>query len=167
MALSSALVAIGFLASTPSIMIAFAAIVLPGIFLLGVFTVVRLVETSLESMHCLVGMAAIRNYYRGMGPEAARLFSAKRGRWPEIESPAQRSGTILAFLGTTASMIAVINSIVAGAATALLVNAVDPRLTKGMCASIGLVVTFLIALLFYVYQRWRFADNEDADVAVE
>jgi len=167
MALSSALVAIGFLAATPRIMIAFACVVLPAIFLLGLFTVIRLVETSLESMHYLTGIAAIRNYYRGIGPEAARLFSAQRGRWPEVVSPAQRLGSILAFLGTTASMIAVINSIVAGATVALLVNAAEPSIADSACAAVGLFTAFLSSLLFYAYQRWRFADYDDANVTFD
>jgi hypothetical protein len=167
MALSSALVAIGFLAATPRILMTFACIVLPAIFVLGIFTVIRLVETSLESMHCLAGIAAIRAYYREMGPEAARLFSAERGRWPEVESPAQRLGSVLAFLGTTASMIAVINNIVAGAAVALLVHAAAPSLAPGVCAGVGLIAAVLLSWLFYAYQRWRFADYDDAKGTVD
>ena len=49
MALSSSLVAIGFVAGSTDLLIPFAAIVLPVVFLLGVFTVVRLVETALDS----------------------------------------------------------------------------------------------------------------------
>ena len=49
MALSSSLVAIGFVAGSTDLLIPFAAIVLPVIFLLGIFTVVRLVETALEA----------------------------------------------------------------------------------------------------------------------
>ena len=115
MALSSSLVAMGFLAGSPEAFIPFAATVLPTLFLLGLFTVVRLVETSLESMHCLAGIARIRGVYRSLGPEAARHFSAERGRWPEANPPATRFGPALAFFGTTASMIAVINNVVAGA----------------------------------------------------
>lgn len=57
--LSSSLVAMGLLTSSPEVFIPFAATVLPTLFLLGVFTVIRLVETSLESMHCLAGIAGI------------------------------------------------------------------------------------------------------------
>lgn len=167
MALSSALVAIGFLASTPRIMLMFAAVVLPALFLLGVFTVIRLVETSLESMHYLNGIAAIRRHYRSLGPEAARLFSAQRGRWPEVPSPAERLGSVLAFFGTTASMIGVINSIVAGAAAALLVSAADASVAHGTCVAAGLAAAVVCVVAFYAYQRWRFADYDDANVAAD
>src|SRR4029434_7336798 len=72
MALSSALVTMGFVASSTDLLVPFAAISLPAVFLLGIFTVVRLVESALESMQCLTGIARIRGYYRTLGPEAAR-----------------------------------------------------------------------------------------------
>jgi hypothetical protein len=80
MALSSALVAIGFVAGSTDLLVPFAAIVLPVVFLLGVFTVARLVETALDSMCCMQGIARIRGYYRSLGPEAARYFAPAHGR---------------------------------------------------------------------------------------
>ena len=68
MALSSSLVAIGFVAGSTDLLIPFAAIVLPVVFLLGVFTVVRLVDTALDGTYCLQGIARIRGYYRTLGP---------------------------------------------------------------------------------------------------
>src|SRR5262249_1761818 len=52
MALSSSLVAIGFAAGSADVLLPFAAVVLPAVFVLGIFTVLRLVETALESSHC-------------------------------------------------------------------------------------------------------------------
>ena len=72
MALSSSLVAMGFLSGSAGILIPFAATVLPSVFLPGIFTVVRLVETGLESMQYLDGIASIRSYYRTLGPDAPR-----------------------------------------------------------------------------------------------
>src|SRR5688500_20018718 len=57
MALSSSLVALGFVASSSEVVIPFAAIVLPAGFVLGIFTIARLVDTALESMHCVHGIA--------------------------------------------------------------------------------------------------------------
>src|SRR6476620_6512052 len=45
MVLSSSLVAMGFLSGSTDVFMPFAAIVLPAVFLLGLFTVARLVET--------------------------------------------------------------------------------------------------------------------------
>jgi hypothetical protein len=81
--LSSSLVAVGFASRSREVFVPFIAIVLPAIFVLGVFTVMRLVDTALENMHCMVGIARIRGYYRTLSPEAATYFAARHGRWPE------------------------------------------------------------------------------------
>jgi hypothetical protein len=162
MALSSSLVAMGFLSARHDVFLLFAATVLPAIFLLGLFTVVRLVETSLESMHYLTGIARIRAYYRSLGPEAARQFTAEDGRWPETSSPALRLGPALAFFGTTASMIAVTNNVVAGAGMALLVHSFWPAAPSAASVLVGVAIASVLTAVFYAYQRWRFNDYEAA-----
>jgi hypothetical protein len=59
MVLSSSMVATGFVAGSTDVLVPFVATLLPTVFLLGLFTVVRLVETALESMQCLEGIARI------------------------------------------------------------------------------------------------------------
>jgi hypothetical protein len=158
MALSSSLVAMGFISGSAAVLIPFAATVLPTVFLIGIFTVVRLVETALESMHYLDGIAGIRGYYRTFGPDAARHFAPANGRWPEVESPATRLGPALAFFGTTASMIAVINNAVAGAGIALLARLLSPSAPRWIDAGAGVVGALVLTWLFYAYQRWRFSE---------
>jgi hypothetical protein len=160
MVLSSTVLATGFVASATDVLAPFAAIVLPTVFLLGLFTVVRLVETTLESQHCERGIARIRAYYRTLAPEAADLFSRQTGRWPEAEAPALRLGLVLAFFGTTASMIAVINNVVAGVGVALLARVVGPSLPSWVSAALGIAGALALTWLFYAYQRWRFDDFE-------
>lgn len=155
--LSSALVAMGFTARSEAF-VPFVATVLPALFLLGLFTVVRLVDTVLENMQYLAGIARIRAHYRALSPEAAGLFAARDGRWPESpEAPSLRFGELLAFFGTTASMVAFINNVVAGAGVAL---AVDHGLGgdgTGIALVVGATVTVLLTVLFVLYQRWRFS----------
>lgn len=160
MALSSSLLAIGFVAGSTDLLIPFAAIVLPVVFLLGVFTVVRLVETALDSMYCMHGIARIRGYYRSLGPEAARYFSPEHGRWPETESPALRFGPGLANFGTTASMIAVINNVVAGAGIAFLLRFLSPSVPSWIAGVAGTFGALVLTWLFYAYQRWRIAEYD-------
>jgi hypothetical protein len=161
MALSSSLVAMGFVASsTTDLLVPFAVISLLAVFLLGIFTVVRLVESALESMQYLTGIARIRGYYRTIGPEAARHFAPEYGRWPEIEPPALRFGPALAFFGTTASMIAVINNVVAGVGIALLTRFLRPSAPYWVDAVAGIAGAAILTWLFYAYQRWRFADYD-------
>jgi hypothetical protein len=160
MALSSSLVAMGFVAGTTDLLIPFAAIALPAVFVLGLFTVVRLVETALESQQYLHGIARIRGYYRTLGPEAAHHFAPEYGRWPEVEAPALRLGSALAFFGTTASMIAVINNVVAGVGLALLTRFLSPSAPAWVNAVVGGAGALILTWLFYTYQRWRFADYD-------
>jgi hypothetical protein len=161
MALSSSLVAMGFLSQSQELFRPFVATVLPAVFLLGLFTVVRLVDTGLESMHYLTGIARIRGFYRTLGAKAAEHFTPEQGRWPEVESPAERLGALSAFLGTTASMIAVINSVVAGAVVALLVQAVAPTSPGWLGIAGGVTAALLVTVAFLLYQRWRFAVFDD------
>jgi len=109
-------------------------------------------------MHCLTGIARIRGYYRTLGPEAARQFAPQYGRWPEVQPPALRFGPALAFFGTTASMIAVINNVVAGVGMALLTRLLRPSAPYWLDAAAGIVGALILTWLFYAYQRWRFDD---------
>jgi hypothetical protein len=73
-----------------------------------------------------------------------------------------RFGPTFAFFGTTASMIAVVNNLVAGAGVALLVGAMASPLPTWVCASIGVAVAAALTWAFHRYQRWRFTDVEPA-----
>ena len=97
--LSSSLVAMGFLSRSTDTLLTFAAAVLPALFVLGLFTIVRLVDAGVENLQCLRGIARIRGYYRTLTPDAAVLFSAENGRWPEAPKvPSLWSGSLVAFL---------------------------------------------------------------------
>ena len=166
MALSSSLVAMGFLSSSKEAFVPFLATVLPALFLLGLFTVVRLVETGLESMQYLAGIARIRRFYRTtLGPDAAVQFAAAAGRWPEVASPATRFGDLLGFLGTTASMIAVINNVVVGAAVALLVHSTGSDTAPWLAPVAGVACALVLTWAFVAYQRLRFAEFDATHAA--
>jgi hypothetical protein len=165
LSLSSSLVAMGFMSQSRGVFIPFVAAVIPAVFLLGLFTVMRLVDTSLESMQYLAGIARIRSYYRTLGPEAAAHFAAEYGRWPEAKSsPALRLGSLLAFLGTTASMIAVTNNVLAGAGVTLLAKQLLDKDHAWLALPIGIASAVLLTLAFLAYQRWRFSDFDAAKV---
>ena len=156
-ALSSAIVAMGFTSQAPDIFMPFLTAILPAIFLLGVFTVVRLVDSALENNQYLAGIARIRSYYRTLSPEAEKYFAKGTGRWPEtLAEPSLGLGTLLAFLGTTASMIAFVNSVVGGAGVAILVA----NLLGGGSTVASLIAGFVTAVVlmaaFLWFERWRF-----------
>lgn len=158
MALASSLVAMGFLVETTAFM-PFAAVVLPALCLLGLFTTVRLVDTTLESQQCLASIARIRSHYRTLSPRAATLFSARHGRWPEAVATtlALGLGTFMAFLGTSATMVACINHLVASAGAALLVVRLRGREDVSTAVMAGMLTFVVLTAAFLVFQRWRFA----------
>jgi hypothetical protein len=155
MALSSSLVAVGFLAPDAEALMPFLAIVLPTVFLLGVFTVMRLVDTVLEAQHCYAGIARIHRHYRALSPQAEQAFAPHLQRWPEASTPSLGLGRFLAMLGTSAAMVACTNNLVAGAGVALLlVRGFGVARAPSVLA--GLLVFGALSLAFYLFENWRF-----------
>lgn len=71
--LSSSLVAMGFTSQSPDVFMPFVAAVLPAIYLLGALTVVRLLDTTIENIRCLIGIARVRRHYRSLSPNGDLL----------------------------------------------------------------------------------------------
>jgi hypothetical protein len=157
LSLSSSLVAMGFASRSQEVFLAFAAAILPAMFLLGLFTIVRLIDTGIENQQYLTGIARIRGYYRTLTPEAAIYFSAENGRWPEVPSPPQRFGSLVAFITTAASMIAFINSIVVGAGVTLLASHLLVRSQTGFAVGLGVATALVLMAAFLAFQRWRYS----------
>lgn len=158
LSLSSSLVAMGFASRSQEVFLAFAAAILPAMFVLGLFTTVRLIDTGIENQQYLSGIARIRGYYRTLTPEAAFFFSPESGRWPESTPPPLRLGALVAFLTTAASMIAFINSIVAGAGVALLANHFLHDRTA-LALWLGVATALLLMIAFLAFQRWRYGQR--------
>jgi hypothetical protein len=157
MALSSSLVAVGFLAPDSAALMPFLAIVLPTLFVLGLLTVQRLIDTTLEAQQYLAGIARIHRYYRALSPTAEQAFPPRLQRWPEtvVAEPSLGLGLFMAFLGTSATMIACTNNLVAGAGVALLlVQGLGVARLPSVLA--GLAVFVVLSVAFYLFQRWRF-----------
>jgi len=156
--LSASLVALGFASQSPDLFVPFVVIVLPAMFSLGLFTVIRLVDSNLEGILYLQSIARIRQYYRGLVPEAAEQFSPETGRWPENPAwPSLGMGRFVGFITTTASMVAFLNSIVAAVGVALLAGRLFREEKRTFLASlIGAAVALLLMFAFYFYQKWRY-----------
>jgi hypothetical protein len=73
-ALTSGLVAIGYASSSPHALAALAFTVLPTVFALGWFTIVRLIDTSVANVVSLRRMELIRRYYASIVPTAKPYF---------------------------------------------------------------------------------------------
>lgn len=156
MALSSALVAMAFASQSSGVIVPFGLVVLPAVFLLGVFTVVRLVDTVLENQQYLTGIARIRRFYISLSPEAAQYLRPDTARWPEAAmTPSLRQGAFFAKLGTTATMIAFLNNLVAGAAVTFGVSAMYGREHLAVALGAGVVVAVIFMAMFISYQSKR------------
>jgi hypothetical protein len=163
---SSALVAMGFIAQTPDVFTPFAATVLPAVFVLGWFTFVRLVDITVENNRSLRAITRIRGYYRTLSPDAPRYFAA----WDDSDDEAAEA---LAMLGTrpswttvlftTASMVATINSIVGGVGVALLVWKAVGSDSEPLAITLGAVCAAALMVAAYVYQVRRYSRAAAAD----
>jgi hypothetical protein len=156
--LSSTLVSIGFVAQTRSLLGPFLAVVLPSLFLLGVFTVVRLVDTGVQNVTYLREMARIRHYYAGLTPDAPRFFGTTGDDLADALDFMAVGSNRFGALFTIASMIAIVDSIVGGAGVTLFVAWLLGGLDHYPFVSVGLGVLAGIALVagFLLYQDRHF-----------
>jgi hypothetical protein len=156
-AVSSTLVALGFLGQLSpggDTFNTFALTVLPTLYLLGVFTFVRLVECGAEDFRYGLAINRIRGYYKQLAGDHANLFLLSGhddglGVFANAAVPPEGRTQYFTF----GSVVAVINSVVGGSAVAIALGAfVDASL--GVAAGAGglVAVGSVVALL-------RFADR--------
>jgi len=159
LSLSSSLVALGFAAQSKQAFIYFAAGVLPAIFVLGIFSFIRVTDTSVANLNSLRAIVRIRRFYAGLVPEAEKFFG-DHGADGDF-------ATALTFLGTTrswinalfsmASTLAAINSLVAGVGVVILLVAILGAGSIGLAVAIAAVVVIVLMVLAVMYQLRRFA----------
>jgi len=157
--LSSAVIAIAFVGQANQLgdsFYLFALTLLPPVFLLGVFSYLRLVQTSIEDLVYAVGSFRIRQYFLRLDPAAVPFFPQTD---PQGIAKLERIGVVstgpLQMLLTAASMVACINAIVGGVTVALAVRSLLDAAVS-VAAVTGAVVALLFATLFFVYQVRRF-----------
>ena len=163
MSLSTSVVAMGFASQSRDAFGPFAASVLPALFLLGLFTVIRLVDVGGEYMHYLGRIARIRSFYRALNPEAAEYFGSERRR----SIPSLQLGPSIAFLTTTSSMVAFINNVVAGAGIALLARWFLGAHDAVFAVLLGVGGAAVLMAAFLMYQKWRFSMFEPVAPSAE
>lgn len=148
---SSTLVALGFLGqgSRPDHTFeVFALTVLPTLYLLGVFTFIRLVECGAEDYRYGVAINRIRHYYKQIAGDEARLFLLSghddgRGVFGNAAVPTEGRSQFFTF----GSVVAVINSVIGGSTIAIATSVVTDA-PLGVAAGTGGAVGLLsLALL--------------------
>lgn len=156
--LSSSLVALGFATQSTHAFPYFAAGILPAIFILGIFSFIRIVDTSMANLNSLRSIARIRRFYAGLVPEAAKFFGPHGAEGD--------TAMAFSFLGTTqswvtalfsmASTMAAINSMVAGVGVAILLVSVFGSGSLVVAVVVGVLVVIGLMVAAIVYQLRRF-----------
>lgn len=125
----------------------FALILLPSLLALGMFTFLRVLETALEDMLYLFAMSRIRHYFVEQSPELRPYLVMSIH--DDVDSASASTSTVkfsipgLQILLTSAGMISIINSVIAG--------------LFGITAPLTLVIIGFIAfgLTFFVQMRYQ------------
>jgi len=149
-ALSSGLVAIGFASGSHRALESLSFTVLPTVFVLGWFTIVRLIDSSVANIVSQRRMDQIRGYYASLHPIAAPYFVAGD---PAATNHGVRYGR-WSFLYTMASMVSVVNSVVGGATTAL-AFALAVRATAPLPVIAGILGGLIVLGLSLHYEHRR------------
>jgi hypothetical protein len=137
LSVSSTLVALGFIGQSGRTFDVFALTVLPTLYVLGVFTFVRVVECSAEDFRYGVAINRIRNYYKRIAGDQAGLFLLSghddgRGVFANAALPLEGRRHYFSF----ATVVAVINSVVGGSAIAIALGAIADA-PLGVAAGVG------------------------------
>ncbi|MBE2320623.1 hypothetical protein DVA67_031980 [Solirubrobacter sp. CPCC 204708] len=146
-AVSSTLVALGFIGQASEVGAAFnvfALTVLPTLYLLGAFTFIRLVECSADFRYGLA-INRIRGYYRQVAGDQANLLLLSghddgRGVFENMGLPAEGRSQLFSF----ATVVAIINSVIGGSAIAVAAGTIGAPL--GASAAVGGLVAIVSVL---------------------
>jgi hypothetical protein len=155
-AVTSTLVALGFIAQASELGSAFdtfVLVVLPTLYLVGVFTFVRLVTSSTEDLLYGRAINRIRSYYQEVAGDEARylLLGGHDDTHGVLANMGIARPTRWKLYFTLASMIAVLNAVVGGSSLAFVVGVAGAAL--GPAAGLGALAAVLSCSLHFRWQR--------------
>jgi hypothetical protein len=135
--------------------IAFALVLLPVVFFVGVVTAVRLAQINKEDARWVQGLNRIRHAYLELAPELEPYFVTSR--YDDVagvlsSTPHSKPRTPLQVFVAIPGLIAVLDAVVAGAAVGIGVLGIDRGIAAPIVAG---MVGFVIALvMFIVFGLW-------------
>ncbi len=132
----------------------FALILFPSLFFLGLVTFVRALDTAVANILYLRGINRIRHYYSEVAPEIAPYFVLSThddGDGVMHSFGASGTSNWLGTWMTTASMVAVIDSVILGVFVGLLLRTVL-GLDFGWVTAAGIAAFLLSVAAFTLYQ---------------
>jgi hypothetical protein len=158
LSLSSSLVALGFATQSKQAFPYFAAAILPAIFVLGIFSFVRITDTAMANLGSLQAIVRIRAYYAGLVPEAPKFFGPPEAA-DAVESAFHFLGMKRSWINalfSMASTLAAVNALVAGVGVVILLVAILGVGSLGVAVALGAVLVILLMVAAVVYQIRRF-----------
>jgi hypothetical protein len=172
---SGAVIALAFIGQVADVGRAFylfAFALLPALVLLGILTYLRLLQTAVEDLFYARAINRIRHRYVDLDPDAARWFLLTSHDDPSavmvnmgLPAPGARHSRwhlLGHLLSHTATMAAVVTSIIGGAFVALAVSALGAgSVSVTAAAGVGVVVAVaaIVAFGWHQARHWRVAED--------
>jgi hypothetical protein len=154
-ALSSSVVALGFVSQRGQSLTLFALIILPVIFFLGMFTYGRMLQNAVQYMIAGHGIDRIHSFYREIDPAQRELFHEIHPTDSGLMALGIFNLKWQQFLAAT-TMVAIVNAAVAGTASATLEASVL-TIPIWAVAAFGVLVALCVSAAFMLHQMktWR------------
>lgn len=157
LSLSTSVVALAFaLQSSADVFAPFAAAILPTLFLLGCFTVVRLVDVSIQNVVCLRSIVRIRRFYGALTPYAAEYFPTTGDIMTDTQDMLGYRKSRMSLWFTLAAMIGTVNAVLGGTMVTLLVAGVA-HASRALAFALGAAVAVVLATGAVALEQRRFA----------
>jgi hypothetical protein len=162
--LSGTIIALALAAQATSFghaFVAFALIVLPVTFFIGLTTFVRLVDVNREDMRWVQGMNRIRHAYIELAPDlepylVAEWHDDEAGVMTTLGSPPGTHGWYHHVIATTPGVVGVVDAVVGGSVAALAAAAYGMTVGPSIAIGVGAFLSASAALL--IYQRRAFTE---------
>ena len=151
--LTGAVVGLSFVAQASRFsetFLVFALAILPVVFFLGLVTYYRVLQTGVEDVIYARAMSRIQNFYSDIDPAHADLFHSSSVDQVGLASLGLFALWWQQFL-SSAAVVAIVNSVVAGVFIALMVSNIFP-LSPPAAVGVGAVACVVIALSFLRHQ---------------
>ena len=154
-ALSSSVVALGFVSQRGQSLTLFSLIILPVIFFLGLFTYGRMLQNAVQFLIAGHNIDRIRGFYREIDPTHSELFHEIHPNDSGLMALGIFHLKWQGFLAAT-TMVVIVNAAVAGTAIAILVASIVAVPTWAV-AAFGVFVALCVAAAFMLHQMKTWA----------
>lgn len=165
----SGIVAMAFVANVAelqTVFLAFSAVIFPILIILGVVTLIRIVQIGINDAFLTQAINRIRHYYVEIAPEAEPHFS-----FPHFDDPDSVRKSMRPFhsplqgWASTPGPVILINSVLVGAfAGIIVVGFFSVQLTTGIIIALAAFVVALVIHNSYPTYIWRRETQRDTEV---